>query len=140
VERIPDEAIVVRGGRNRPDDVRRGIGTHPSGVTGISVECGTGLSTRELSAGSDVMSLSRVFVDFHNADEQGRLRLNCIGTIEDLARQQAELENGQQLTLYGEDLEVDGVVQFSEDEKVWVATIDWNQIRQVEQLVVQGHN
>lgn len=86
------------------------------------------------------MSLSRVFVDFHNADEQGRLRLNCIGTIEDLARQQAELENGQQLTLYGEDLEVDGVVQFSEDEKVWVATIDWNQIRQAEQLVVQGQN
>jgi hypothetical protein len=86
------------------------------------------------------MSLSRVFVDFHNADEQGRLRLNCIGTIEDLARQQAELENGQQLTLYGEDLEVDGVVQFSEDEKVWVATIDWNQIRQVEQLIVRGQS
>jgi hypothetical protein len=84
------------------------------------------------------MSLSRVFVDFHNADEQGRLRLNCIGMIEDLARQQAELENGQQLTLYSEDLEVDGVVQFSEDEKVWVATIDWNQIRPVEQLVVQS--
>jgi hypothetical protein len=86
------------------------------------------------------MSLSRVFVDFHNADEQGRLRLNCIGTIEDLARQQAELENGQQLTLYSEDLEVDGEVQFSEDEKVWVATIDWNQIRQVEQLAVQGQS
>jgi hypothetical protein len=84
--------------------------------------------------------LSRVFVDFHNADEQGRLRLNCIGTIEDLARQQAELENGQQLTLYSEDLEVDGIVQFSEDEKVWVATIDWNQLRQVEQLAVQGQN
>jgi hypothetical protein len=86
------------------------------------------------------MSLSRVFVDFHNADEQGRLRLNCIGTIEDLARQQAELENGQQLTLYCEDLEVNGVVQFSENEKTWVATIDWNQIRQVEQLVTQGQN
>jgi hypothetical protein len=86
------------------------------------------------------MSLSRVFVDFHNADERGRLRLNCIGTIEDLSRQQAELEDGQQLTLYSEDLEVDGVVQFSEGEKVWVATIDWNQIRQVEQLVVQGQS
>jgi hypothetical protein len=86
------------------------------------------------------MSLSRVFVDFHNADEQGRLRLNCIGTIEDLARQQAELEDGQQLTLYSEDLEADGVVQFSENEKVWVAMIDWNQIRQVEQLVTQSQN
>lgn len=83
------------------------------------------------------MSMSRVFVDFHNADEQGRLRLNCIGTIEDLARQQIELENGQKLMLYSEDLEIDGVVQFSEDEKIWVVTIDWNQIRQVEQLVAQ---
>ncbi len=86
------------------------------------------------------MSLSRVFVDFHNADDHGRLLLNCIGTIEDLARQQAELEDGQQLVLYSEELEVDGVVQFSEEEKIWVATIDWNQIRQVEQLVVQGQN
>ncbi|APB34878.1 hypothetical protein GlitD10_2540 [Gloeomargarita lithophora Alchichica-D10] len=86
------------------------------------------------------MSLSRVFVDFHNADGQGRLRLNCIGTIEDLAHQQAELEDGQRLTLYSEELEVEGVVQFSENEKVWVAVIDWNQMRQVEQLVVQSQN
>jgi hypothetical protein len=50
VERISDEAIVVRGGRNRPDDIRRGIGTHPSGVTGISVECGERVSVQELSA------------------------------------------------------------------------------------------
>ncbi len=82
--------------------------------------------------------MSRIFVDFHNADEQGRLRLNCIGTIEDLARQHTELENGQRLMLYGEDLEVDGVVQFSENEKIWVVAIDWNQIRQVEQLVAQS--
>ncbi|MGL5793990.1 MAG: hypothetical protein ACRC06_06170 [Waterburya sp.] len=83
------------------------------------------------------MNLSRVFVDFHNADKQGHLRLNCIGTIEDLARQQIELENGQQLMLYSEELEVDGIVQFSEDEKIWVAIIDWHQIRQVDPLAVQ---
>jgi hypothetical protein len=86
------------------------------------------------------MSLSRIFVDFHNADKQGRLRLNCIGTIEDLAHQHAELTDGQRLILYGEDLEADAVVQFSEEEKVWVAIIDWNQIRQVEELSVQGRN
>ena len=86
------------------------------------------------------MSMSRVFVDFHNADAQGRLRLNCICTIEDLASQHIELENGQRLMLYGEDLEVDGVVQFSEDEKIWVVGIDWNQIRQVEQLVAQSQS
>jgi hypothetical protein len=47
---IPDEAVVVRGGRNRPEDIERAIGTHPSGVTGISVESAVGLSVKELSA------------------------------------------------------------------------------------------
>jgi hypothetical protein len=83
------------------------------------------------------MNSSKVFVDFHNADEQGRLRLNCVGSIEDLAHQRAGLSNGQSLTLYSEDLEVDGVVEFSEAEKIWVAVIDWDQIREVEELALQ---
>ena len=49
-ERIPDDALVVRGGRNLPEDLRRGIRTHPSGVTGASVECAEGLSVEELAA------------------------------------------------------------------------------------------
>ncbi len=52
--------------------------------------------------------MPRVFADFHNADVQSRLRLNCIGTVEDLACQNIELQDGQLLTLYGEDLEVEG--------------------------------
>ena len=48
-ERIPDEALVVRGGRNQPEDLRRGTRTHPSGVTGASVECAAGLSVEELA-------------------------------------------------------------------------------------------
>jgi hypothetical protein len=83
------------------------------------------------------MSQSRIFVDFHNADDRGRLRLNCIGTIEDLARQKMELKDGKIVLLYGEDLEVNGVIKFSEEEKIWVAVIDWDRIRQVEKLVQQ---
>jgi hypothetical protein len=49
LESLPDEAIVLRGGRNRPEDIRRGIGTHPSGITGISVECEAGVSVQALS-------------------------------------------------------------------------------------------
>ncbi len=49
-ERIPDDALVVRGGRNSPADFRRGTGTHPSGVTGVSVECAAGASIDELAA------------------------------------------------------------------------------------------
>ncbi len=37
VEKIPDEALVVRGGSNRPTDIQRSTGIHPSGVTGVSV-------------------------------------------------------------------------------------------------------
>ncbi len=47
---LSDSAIVVRGGGNRPEDIRRGIGTHPSGITGISVECGEDCSVQDLSA------------------------------------------------------------------------------------------
>ena len=83
------------------------------------------------------MNTPRIFADFHNADNQGRLRLNCIGTVEDLARQNIELQDRKLLTLYSEDLEVEGVVQYSTEEKLWVAAIDWNAIKQMDDLVVQ---
>lgn len=50
MEKIPNEALVVRGGRNLPEDIQRATGTHPSGITGISVECNVGLSVVELAA------------------------------------------------------------------------------------------
>ena len=31
-DRIPDEALVIRGGKNRPTDIKRGMGKHPSGI------------------------------------------------------------------------------------------------------------
>ncbi|MFM9266532.1 hypothetical protein [Tychonema sp. BBK16] len=84
------------------------------------------------------MNYPRIFADFHNADEQGRLRLNCVGTIEDLSRQNIKLQDGQLLAFYDEELEVDGVVQYSEEERLWVAAIDWKQIKQVEDMLVQA--
>jgi hypothetical protein len=83
------------------------------------------------------MNKRRVFADFHNADPKGRLRLNCVGTIEDLACQKIFLRDGQSLVLYSEDLEVDGVVQYSEAENLWVAVIDWDAIREVTPVVCQ---
>ena len=47
---LPDEALVVRGGRNQPDDIERGTATHPSGITGISVECAAGATVEQLAA------------------------------------------------------------------------------------------
>ena len=80
----------------------------------------------------------RVYADFHNADPQGRLRLNCAGTLEDLVRRQIELREGLHLTLYADDLDdqgqldellVDGIVTFSAEERGWLAVIDWAAIR-----------
>jgi sporulation protein YlmC with PRC-barrel domain len=84
------------------------------------------------------MSQVRVFADFHNADPQGRLRLNCVGSIKDLACQNIELHEGRSLTLYSEDLEVEGVVQYSQEENLWVVAIDWNNIQQIDDLVIQA--
>jgi hypothetical protein len=82
----------------------------------------------------------KIYADFHNADSEGRVRLNCVGTIEDLAQQQVELREGLLVTLYADDLDgagkldellVDGVVSFSMNEQCWVATIDWSAIHHV---------
>ncbi len=50
MEIISNVALVVRDGRNRPEDIQRATGTHPRGITGISVECAVGLSIAELAA------------------------------------------------------------------------------------------
>ena len=70
-----------------------------------------------------------VYADFHNADSKGRVRLNCVGTIRDLAKKRIVLSEGLQLTLSDDDLETEGTVLFAEDERLWVAVIDWNAIR-----------
>jgi hypothetical protein len=81
------------------------------------------------------MATARVYADFQNADPQGRLRLICAGTVHDLALQKVELRNGLPITLYSDDsgeadeLEVVGVVEYSADERCWVARIDWGAIR-----------
>ena len=83
------------------------------------------------------MNTLRVFADFHNADPKGRVRLNCAGTVADLERQKIELRNGQSIIIYSEELEVEGVVHYSEAEKLWTAIIDWDAIQEVDSLVPQ---
>ena len=83
------------------------------------------------------MNKLRVFADFHNADVQGRLRLSCVGTTADLKRHGIVLREGQPLIIYSEELEVEGIVHYSEKEKLWTAVIDWDAIREVDSVVSQ---
>jgi hypothetical protein len=50
-EQIEDNATVVRGGRNRPEDIARAIAMHPSGITGISVHAANELPLSTLAEG-----------------------------------------------------------------------------------------
>ena len=83
------------------------------------------------------MNKLKVFADFHNADVQGRVRLSCVGTIADLKRQGTVLRDGQSLIIYSEELEVEGIVHYSEEENLWTAVIDWNAIQEVDAVVPQ---
>ena len=81
------------------------------------------------------MNKPRIFADFHNADAKGRVRLSCVGTTADLKRQGIVLQEGQSLIIYSEELEVEGIVHYSEEKKLWTAVIDWDAIREVEPIV-----
>lgn len=49
VSRISDNALVIRGGRNQTQDIQRGTGRHPAGITGVSVECAEDVPLAELA-------------------------------------------------------------------------------------------
>ncbi len=83
------------------------------------------------------MNTLRVFTDFHYTGVKGGARLNCIGAEADLKHQGIKLQDGQSLIIYSEELEVEGVVHYSEKEKLWTAAIDWNAIREVQPIVSQ---
>jgi hypothetical protein len=65
-----------------------------------------------------------VFVDFHNRDTDGRVRLNTIGTMQDLNNQSVVLRDGLLIHLYSEDISLDGIVEYSPKENIWVAKLN----------------
>ena len=47
--RIPDHALVIRGGKNHVIDIQRGIGTHPDGITDVLLESAEGVPVAKLA-------------------------------------------------------------------------------------------
>ncbi len=82
-------------------------------------------------AGGDVIRTTGRSLYHATLNRQGRVRLNCVGTVEDLAQHHIVLREGLGLTLYSEELEVEGRVHYSPQEHLWVAAIDWDAIREV---------
>jgi hypothetical protein len=69
-----------------------------------------------------------VHVDFQNADSDGRVRLNTAGALDDLERQRIALRPDLQLHLIDAELSTPGQVAWNEDELLWVAEVDWNDL------------
>ena len=72
----------------------------------------------------------KIYGDFNNADELGRIRLSTIGSEEDIARLGLVLNDGMEIEVdYDDELSADAIVRYSDSEKRWVAEIDWGKIR-----------
>jgi hypothetical protein len=70
-----------------------------------------------------------LYADFNNADATGRLRLNCKGTLDDLETLEKRLEEGLDVIVSDGELQAEATVVRSQEENIWVAVIDWNQVR-----------
>ena len=86
------------------------------------------------------MVAPRIYADFHNLDDSNRLRLTCVGTIEDLERRGIALQEGLTLNFYTDDADeegrpaeliVEGQVHYDANAECWVATVDWDALRHV---------
>ena len=84
-----------------------------------------------------------IYADFMKMDDKARLLLTCFGTHKDLEEQEIILKDGLSLVFYNEDeddngdrddLVVQGIVRRNTGKNIWVAEIDWNEIKNISRL------
>lgn len=69
----------------------------------------------------------RIFADFTNCDEDHRVRLDTVGSLEDIKQYEDVLVEGMVVILYTPDeLEVCATLFFDE---IWMGIPDWKTIR-----------
>lgn len=78
-------------------------------------------------------ALSTIYADFNNADPNGRLRLSCSGTVSDLTRLGIVFKSGDRFIFSDGELSVEGIVEYSDSEARWVAVIDWDKVRTIDE-------
>lgn len=69
-----------------------------------------------------------VYVDFHNADRDGFVRLNTNGTRDDLDRLGIVLEDGLNLVVSDLEITIEGTVCSPGAEGVWRLLVDWEKV------------
>ena len=80
--------------------------------------------------------IAKLFADFNNADQHGRIRLNNNITLEDIKKLKIELKQGMQILLNdNHGLTAISQIKYSHEEKIWVAEIDLDDIKHNDNLV-----
>lgn len=70
----------------------------------------------------------RIYGDFNNADKLGRIRL-LESSQKDFTSLGITPKEAMEVEVYDNDLSADGIVHFSDFEKIWVVEIDWKKIK-----------
>lgn len=72
----------------------------------------------------------KIYADFNNADETGRIRLNTVGSLQDINRLKGSLAPGISVVLYTPgDFEVAARVEY---DGIWIGIPDWSTITYLE--------
>lgn len=114
--------------------------------TGLLIECENEQEIEELrnwepqETNATVLKVNqkiKLWADFNASSDFG-LRLNCLGTIKDLERQNLNLEEGMELLLWDEDyndqnerddLIVKATARYNSKLSIWEGEFDWEEIK-----------
>ncbi len=84
-----------------------------------------------------------IYGDFMKDDYENRLRLVCIGTFKDLEENKIKPKKGLKLVFYDDDVDengnrddlvVEGIVEYDEDNSKYAARIKWDEIKNISRL------
>jgi hypothetical protein len=74
--------------------------------------------------------LPTIYVDFNNVDADGFVRLNTVGTTNDLARLNIGLFDGLRLQASDSEITVEGTVRVPGREGVWRLQVEWDDVKE----------
>jgi len=72
-----------------------------------------------------------IYADFQNADQDGFVRLNTVGTFADLARLGVTLVDGLSIVISDGELRSQATVRRPGVEGIWRAQVDWGAITEI---------
>lgn len=92
----------------------------------------------QIQSATEMIEKPRIYADFNKLDRNRSAILTCIGTRRDIDKQGLILAPGLEVRLYMPDdldeagnldsLEVDAVIQFSDELNCWVGSFEWAQL------------